>query len=234
MKGDSFTLQYDIWPPFDEDWVIWRTKNLVAGRMGYRNGYFRDICKDVPCKDRNKRLKDRLKLNQDGSLTITNATVADSGDYLLLIQRLRGGDGFGFYSVVVRGFFSFDKDGVSVMEGDSVTLHTGVQMKKGRKNEWYFNRSHIARICEYPCFSCTDVQCNKGKERFRDRLKLDNQTGSLTIRDIRTTDSGLYDLLIMRFGVGGSRRTKVFLVAVHGESYSFDLLKSCTSAIMEL
>uniref|UniRef100_A0A8C1MFQ1 Immunoglobulin domain-containing protein n=1 Tax=Cyprinus carpio TaxID=7962 RepID=A0A8C1MFQ1_CYPCA len=104
------------------------------------------------------------------------------------------------------------------MEGDSVTLHTGVQMKQGRKIKWNFNSSHIARICEYPCFSCTDVQCNKGKERFRDRLKLDNQTGSLTIRDIRTTDSGLYDLLIMRFGVRGSRRTKVFLVAVHGVS----------------
>uniref|UniRef100_A0A672KE28 Ig-like domain-containing protein n=1 Tax=Sinocyclocheilus grahami TaxID=75366 RepID=A0A672KE28_SINGR len=111
----------------------------------------------------------------------------------------------------------FDTDGVSVMEGDSLTLNTGDQMKQEGNIEWYFNNTHIARICGDPCFSCTDVQCDKDTKRFRDRLKLDRKTGSLTIRDIRTTDSGFYDLLIFRRR--RSSRTKVFLLAVHGESY---------------
>uniref|UniRef100_A0A8C1LX81 Immunoglobulin domain-containing protein n=1 Tax=Cyprinus carpio TaxID=7962 RepID=A0A8C1LX81_CYPCA len=86
---------------------------------------------------------------------------------------------------------------VSVMEGDSVTLHTDVTKTQDNKVQWYYNSGRIARITGDPNKTCTDVQCNKGHWRFRDRLHLDHQTGSLTIRNITDTDSGLYKLQII-------------------------------------
>ncbi|XDV23605.1 hypothetical protein PO909_028116, partial [Leuciscus waleckii] len=75
------------------------------------------------------------------------------------------------------------------MEGDSVTLHTGVKTNQEDRIKWYFNDTRIAHINGDLSDVCTDVQC---KERFRDRLKLDHQTGSLTITNTRNTDSGEY------------------------------------------
>ncbi|XP_067252700.1 uncharacterized protein [Chanodichthys erythropterus] len=83
------------------------------------------------------------------------------------------------------------------MEGDSVTLHTGVQTNQQEEIKWYINDTRIAQIRGDLSYICTDVQCNEGTERFRDRLKLDNQTGSLTIMNITNTDSGLYELKII-------------------------------------
>uniref|UniRef100_A0A673IXW3 Immunoglobulin domain-containing protein n=1 Tax=Sinocyclocheilus rhinocerous TaxID=307959 RepID=A0A673IXW3_9TELE len=85
---------------------------------------------------------------------------------------------------------------VSVMEGELVTLHTGVKKNQQDRFRWYFNDTRIAQITGDLSKTCTDVQCNEATERFRDRLKLDNQTGSLTILNIRTTESGVYKLLI--------------------------------------
>ncbi|XP_056109102.1 carcinoembryonic antigen-related cell adhesion molecule 1-like isoform X4 [Rhinichthys klamathensis goyatoka] len=102
---------------------------------------------------------------------------------------------------------------VSVMEGESVTLYTGVQTNQQEVIKWYFNDTRIAQISGDLSDICTDVQCEDGPERFRDRLKLDHQTGSLTITHI--TDSGLYELKIIS---SKSSSDKIFSVSVTGVS----------------
>ncbi|KTF94030.1 hypothetical protein cypCar_00034802 [Cyprinus carpio] len=53
--------------------------------------------------------------------------------------------------------------------------------------------------------------CDFPDGRFRDRLKLDNQTGSLTITDITTEHAGLYEL-----DISGAKKTlKTFNVSVY-------------------
>ncbi len=80
-----------------------------------------------------------------------------------------------------------------VKESESVTLYTGV-VNPDDVMTWYLNDTLIIEITGDQSKICTDDQC---KERFRDRLKLDHQTGSLTITNTRTTDSGLYTLQII-------------------------------------
>uniref|UniRef100_A0A8C2BYU7 Immunoglobulin domain-containing protein n=1 Tax=Cyprinus carpio TaxID=7962 RepID=A0A8C2BYU7_CYPCA len=130
------------------------------------------------------------------------------------------------------GVSGVDKDEVSVMEGDSVTLHTGVKTNQQEKIKWYFNDIRIAQISVDQSKICTDVQCNEGTERFRGRLKLDKQTGSLTITNIRTLDAGLYKLQIINSRSSIVKRLS-FTVA-NGESVSVMegdsviLIKVCT------
>ncbi|XP_042604942.1 uncharacterized protein LOC122141489 isoform X1 [Cyprinus carpio] len=106
-----------------------------------------------------------------------------------------------------------DRVSVSVMEGDSVTLHTDVKTKQRDRIRWYFNDTRIAQITGDLSKTCTDVQCNEDTERFRDRLKLDHQTGSLTIMNIRNTDSGDYHLETI---ISGSISEKIFNVTITG------------------
>ncbi len=115
------------------------------------------------------------------------------------------------------GVFSVGADGLSafVMEGDSVDLHTNVETQQQEYIKWYFKDTRIAQMTGDLSFICTDVQCNEGTERFRDRLKLDHQTGSLTIMNTRTTDSGLYTLQISSISYSSE---KTFNVTTHGES----------------
>ncbi|XDV24101.1 hypothetical protein PO909_028366, partial [Leuciscus waleckii] len=104
---------------------------------------------------------------------------------------------------------------VSVKEGDSVTLHTNAKKNQEDRIKWYNNDTLIAQINTDQSKTCTDVQCNEGTERFRDRLKLDHQTGSLTITNTRTTDSGEYNLLITS---NNSDSEKIYSVSVEGVS----------------
>ncbi|ROL50577.1 hypothetical protein DPX16_1120 [Anabarilius grahami] len=100
----------------------------------------------------------------------------------------------------------------SVEEGESVTLETPVEKKPNDVMTWYFNETLIAEITGDQSKICTDDQC---KERFGDRLKLDHQTGSLTITNTRNTDSGEYQLEITSsFSITS---IKNFSVAVNSE-----------------
>ncbi len=103
---------------------------------------------------------------------------------------------------------------VSVTAGESATLqHNIADIHIYDVIEWKFEdgKTPITQInkqkSKNPSYDETD-------ERFRDRLKLD-QTGSLTITNTRTTDSGLYTLQVQGTNIATKHRT--FRVTVDGE-----------------
>ncbi len=101
---------------------------------------------------------------------------------------------------------------VSVMEGDSVTLKTNVtELHEDEDLTWKFgeNKSLIVKISNEKlicAFNDTDGI-------FRNRLKLDNQTGSLTITNITSQHAGLYE----QQKRGAKLSSKTFSVSVYGE-----------------
>ncbi|XP_059425181.1 integrator complex subunit 6 homolog isoform X2 [Carassius carassius] len=89
---------------------------------------------------------------------------------------------------VLCGVFG-DTDVVSVMEGVSVSLNTDVtEVQREDQILWMFGpkETRIAEIYK------NSIDMFNSNEIFGDRLQMDNQTGSLIIRNIRRTDSGLY------------------------------------------
>nr|XP_009294299.1 uncharacterized protein LOC101883331 isoform X2 [Danio rerio] len=111
----------------------------------------------------------------------------------------------------------FGDDTVPVMEGDSLTLHTNTKTKQQEKIKWFFDHTRIAQINGDLSFICADVQCEDGDERFRNRLKLDHQTGSLTITNTTFTDEGDYQLQIIG---SSSNSVKIFNIIVHANKVS--------------
>ncbi|XP_016354719.1 SLAM family member 9-like, partial [Sinocyclocheilus anshuiensis] len=84
---------------------------------------------------------------------------------------------------------------VSVMEGDSVSLESGVtELQAHDLIMWTFGRPE-ARIAQINKQAGILSTYDGPDGRFRDRLKLDHQTGSLSITNTRTTDSGLYQVI---------------------------------------
>ncbi|KAL0161505.1 hypothetical protein M9458_045230, partial [Cirrhinus mrigala] len=96
-------------------------------------------------------------------------------------------------------------------EGDSVTLHTDTEIQSNDLILWMFGNTVIAKIDK----AAQRFHTYDGPDGiFRDRLELDHQTGSLTITNIRNTDSEDYELKIS----SSSRRTinRRFTVTVTG------------------
>ncbi|XP_050959732.1 SLAM family member 5-like [Labeo rohita] len=97
--------------------------------------------------------------------------------------------------LILSGAFGDDTDelkSVSVIEGDSVTLHSDVKIQRDDLILWMFGPqdTRIAEIYKQV------FNMFNSNVKFGYRLQMDNQTGSLNIRNIRTEHSGFYKLTI--------------------------------------
>ncbi len=138
---------------------------------------------------------------------VCSKNIAEIADYaqckLSLIINL--------YSAGVFG--AETNEAMSVMEGDSVTLHTNLtEILNDDTLLWLFGPnefviSQITRKNDLTSFFVTD------DVRFRGRLQVDQNTGSLTIRNTRIRHSEQYKLRISR----EKTTTKTFNVTVIGE-----------------
>ncbi|KAL0161156.1 hypothetical protein M9458_044881, partial [Cirrhinus mrigala] len=97
------------------------------------------------------------------------------------------------------------------MEGDPIILKSGIKTRLQENIRWIFNDTLFAEITGDLSKICTDVQCDDGDGRFRERLKVNHQTGSLTIMNITNTNTGCYKLQIIRERI----HEKHFSVSVH-------------------
>ncbi|XP_073721386.1 uncharacterized protein [Misgurnus anguillicaudatus] len=94
------------------------------------------------------------------------------------------------------GVFGGEVKSVSVMEGDSVTIHTNIKLQTDDLILWKFglNKTLIARINGVA--KDISVYDDVLDGIFRDRLQVSNQTGDLTITNITTNHTGEYKIII--------------------------------------
>ncbi|XDV23406.1 hypothetical protein PO909_027986 [Leuciscus waleckii] len=204
MEGDSVTLHTDLSDIRNDDTILWlfgpkdSLISQITRKRDLNSIYFTD---DV-------RFRGRLQLDQNtGSLTVRNTRIRHSGQYKLSISREK--TTIKIFNVTVFGVVGKTDEvkSVSVKEGESVTLKTDVEVQRDDLIVWRFGDEGIllAKID----VETNESSLNEADERFRGRLKLDHQTGSLTITNIRTEHSGLYELQIR-----GRESSQRFLLSV--------------------
>ncbi len=100
---------------------------------------------------------------------------------------------------------------MSVKNGDPVTLHVS-QLNGNELIVWRFGDE--GKLIAKHDIETKSSSLYGAEERFKDRLRLNDQTGSLIITNTRTTDSGLYTVKISRNKQTSYKR---FTVTVSGE-----------------
>ncbi|KAF4097418.1 uncharacterized protein si:ch73-27e22.4 isoform X4 [Onychostoma macrolepis] len=177
VKGKNVTLNPDTETQRD-DLILWMfgdENSLIAQLAGET--------KVTTYDDADERFRDRLQLDKNtGSLTIKDITT---GPYKLQIISSRRTSYRKF-----RVFICCESGPktVSATVGECLILITDFNIERGEQVQWSFQDKTLATGMN------GDISNTSYGERFRDRLELDHQTGSLTIKNTRTSYTGVYQL----------------------------------------
>ncbi|XP_077081633.1 uncharacterized protein LOC143735403 isoform X1 [Siphateles boraxobius] len=187
-EGESVTLRTDAEIQNDDhiQWMFGPQKNLIAEIRG-------ETRENSTYHGADGRFRDRLRLDEKtGSLIITNITAEHIGVYKLQTIRNRG-TLYQRFIVTVKN----EDTTVSVKEGESVTLRTDAEIQNDDHIQWMFGPQKN-RIAEIRGRSRESSTYHGADGRFRDRLRLDEKTGSLIITNITAEHIGVYELQTIR------------------------------------
>ncbi|XP_051745454.1 uncharacterized protein LOC127510013 isoform X2 [Ctenopharyngodon idella] len=192
MEGESVTLNPDLTQIPGINQLLWRFRDSRSVIAQIEEN-------DISYPIVPEMFGDRLKLSPTGSLTITNMRTKHSGLYKLEINHKSGTSRLDFSITVyespdVIDAFKGETKSVSETEGDPVTLQTDTETHGDELIVWRFGDE--GKLIAKHDLEAKSPPLYDPDERFRDRLKLDHQTGSLTITNTRTTDSGVYEVKI--------------------------------------
>ncbi|XP_073793127.1 uncharacterized protein isoform X2 [Danio rerio] len=172
---NSVTLSSGVTDMMNDDQIKWRFESKEIAEVNVTAGRF-SVFDDVL----GGRFRDRLKLDKKtGSLIITDIRTEHAGDYRIHTNYL-----YIFFHLYVY-------DEISVKEEDSVTLNPNLtEMMDYDDIHWRFGYENtvIAKIYNRRIRLYDDVLDG----RFSNRLKLDKQTGHLTITNITSEHAGGY------------------------------------------
>ncbi|KAK9978804.1 hypothetical protein ABG768_020543 [Culter alburnus] len=181
MRGTDVTLRVNPEIQTGDQKIFWMfgdDNHLLAKNT-------EDECEEES-EFRDFRFIDNVDLNrQTGDLTIKRTEFDHSGEYKLKIIR-NGKSSFKLFIVTVSG----RQVNTSVLKGRPVTLNSDTEIQKDDKIQWKFEEKLIVEM------TGENREKPQWTDEFRDQMKLNPQTGSLTIQQTRPEHTGLYKLEI--------------------------------------
>ncbi|XP_048013932.1 uncharacterized protein LOC125246879 [Megalobrama amblycephala] len=194
IEGDSLTLQTDFIETQKDGLTEWKFNDNSIATINRATG-------KVEYSDVKLMFSDRIYLDQTGFFNIWNIRIKHSGEYKVKSISSVGTKSKTFKVIVQDSPLRSveDKDEIKALlatKGNSETLHTDTDLQKHDLILWRFG-AEGSLIAKGDADNNQTLYYDGDNGRFRDRLKMDSRTGSLTISDIETEHAGEFRLKII-------------------------------------
>ncbi|XDV11599.1 hypothetical protein PO909_000493 [Leuciscus waleckii] len=194
IEGDSLTLQADFTETQRDGLAEWRVNETRIATINKATG-------KVEYSDVQLMFSGRLNLDQTGFLTLWNVRIKHSGEYTVESISSVGTKSKTFRVIVKESPLKSVEDNEEIKallatKGNSETLHTDTELQKRDLILWRFG-AEGSLIAKGDTEDDHASHYDGDDGRFRNRLKMDINTGSLTISDLETEHAGEFRLKII-------------------------------------